>query len=178
MLPIAPPTIMPNATRTVPDRAAASRKLNQNNTSTTIAIPISTTALLPNRPNAPWTFRSYVQRKKCGMIVRQAGKSGTQCAAIQRLESWSAHSTTIATPAMTSVLTKLEAWLRDKLIKPSCDVEKCIVNENEPYHDHKRTRGEFDRGQRAFDAIEPGEHDSDRGGRCQERQREAEAIEG
>src|SRR5579863_10441295 len=165
MLPIAPPTIMPNATRTVLDRAAASRKLNQKSTSTTIAIPMSTTALFPNRPKAPWMLRSYVQRKKCGMIVRHAGKSGTQCAEIQRLESWSAQSTTIATPAMTSVLTKLEAWLRDKLIKPPCDVEKCIVDENEPDDDQKRTGGELDCGQRAFDAVEQREHHADGAGR-------------
>src|SRR5579863_5713920 len=161
MLPIAPPTIMPNATRTVLERAAASRKLNQKSTRTTIAIPISTTALLPNRPNAPWTLRSYVHRRKFGMMVRHAGKSGMQCAAIQRLESWSAHSTTIATAAMTSVLTKLEVWLRDKLIKPSCDVEECIVDENEPDHDQECAGGELDRGQRTLDSIEEGQYDAD-----------------
>ena len=36
MLPIAPPTIMPKAMRTVSERAAASRKLYQKSTSTTM----------------------------------------------------------------------------------------------------------------------------------------------
>src|SRR5579863_5770673 len=110
------------------------------------------------------------------MIVRHAGKSGTQCVAIQRLESWSAHSTTIATAAMTKALTRLEAWLRDKLIKPSCDVEECIVDEDESNHDQEGAGRKLDRRQGAFDPVEPGQHDADCGGRRQERQRQPETV--
>src|SRR5580692_9142115 len=152
---------MPNAIRTVCERAAASRKLNQKSTSTTIAIPISMTALLPKRPNAPWTLRSYVHLKKFGMIVRHAGTSGKQRLTIRCFVYWSAQSTAIAAAAMTSVCFKLKIRLRYKLIEPSCDVEECIVNENQADDDEKCTRSELDCGQRRFDAGKQWEDDAD-----------------
>src|SRR5579862_1957881 len=132
--PIAPPTIIPKAMRTRRERAAASRKLNQNSTSTTIAMPMRSTALLPKSPNAPWKFRSYVHLSKWGMTMRLS--PGMNDERIRCLVYWSAQRTTIATIATTSVLTRLELWRRNKLIEPSCDVEECIVDQHQPDGDH------------------------------------------
>src|SRR5580700_1182746 len=145
MLPIAPPTIMPKAIRTVSERAAASRKLNQKSTSTTIAIAISSTALLPKSPNAPCTLCSNVQFRKFGIMTRHGPSALAHAWRIQCFEAWSAQSTRTATIATTSVLTTLEFWLRYKLIEPSCDVEECIVDENQSDDDKECARTELDR---------------------------------
>src|SRR5579862_2479506 len=142
MFPIAPPTIMPKATRTRRDLAALWRKLNQNSTSTTIAMPMSNTALLPKSPKAPWKFRSYVHFKTCGMTKRLS--PGMKLETIKCLVNWSSHNTTIATAATINELMRLEFWYRDKLIKPSCDVEKCIVDENQADDDEKCARCKLD----------------------------------
>src|SRR6185312_3078281 len=92
---------------------------------------------------------------------------------------WSSQRTAMATAAITSALTRpmLNFRLRNKTVKPSCDVEKCVVDQDETDRNEKRTRGELDRAKVTAQPRQCGKHGADGGGSNEKRQGEAERIE-
>src|SRR5581483_10953445 len=63
MFPIAPPTIIPNATRTRFERRTASRNAYVKIAKTISASTISSAGELPKSPNAPCVFCTYVHQR-------------------------------------------------------------------------------------------------------------------